>query len=247
MASTPPVNRSEGDSPRFHTTRWTLMAMAGDGAQREAAWTHFCSHYWYPVYAFIRRRGSNPEDASDLTQGFFVRLFEKNWLAGVEKRETRFSTLLVSILKNYLINQHAMATAEKRGGGLSPVPLDTVNAEHWYGNEPASLVTPESLFERRWALAVLDSATVRLREEYEKIGKGRLHAQLSQFLSREPESGDYDRAAKTLGIQPNSVAVAVHRMRIDFRAMVREEVAAGIKDKTLVEGEMRALAAALGL
>jgi RNA polymerase sigma-70 factor (ECF subfamily) len=140
-----------------------------------------------------------------------------------------------------------MAAAEKRGGGHTPVPLDTVSAEQWYGSEPSTSATPESLFERRWALAVLDAAAQRLREEYESVGKGRLHGQLSPFLSREPDPGDYHRAAKVLGIQAKSVAVSVHRMRADFRAMVREEVAAGLHDKQLVEEEMRALAAALGL
>lgn len=237
----------EPQSPRFHTTRWTMVGMAADESHREAAWNHFCGSYWYPVYAFIRRRGSNPEDARDLTQGFFTKLITLDWLAGVEKRETRFSTLLIAILKNYLINQHAMVTAEKRGGKSTLLPLDAAEAEQWYGNEPANLATPETLFEKRWALAVLEAAARRLREEYESVGKARLHQWLGPYLSREPEPGDYERAGTALGIQSKSVAVAVHRLRSDFRAMVREEVAAGLRDKSLVDEEMRALAAALGL
>ena len=221
--------------------------MASDVNVREHAWNHFCQSYWYPVYAFIRRKGENAEDARDLTQAFFAKLISQDWLSGIEKRETRFSTLLITILKNFLINQHALATAEKRGGGAIPLPLNTAEAEHWFGNEPASLATPESLFERRWALAVLDAATRRLREEYETIGKAKLHAQIAVYLSREPGPGDYERAASVLGILPRSVAVAVHRLRADFRAMVREEVATGLRDKKLVDEEMRALAAALGM
>jgi RNA polymerase sigma-70 factor (ECF subfamily) len=223
------------------------MDMAGGGARRDSAWNHFCASYWYPVYAFIRRRGSNPEDARDLTQAFFAKLIARDWLAGVEKRETRFSTLLIAVLKNFLINQHAMASAEKRGGGISPLPMDAADAEHWYGKEPSTTTTPEHLFEKRWALAVLEAAARRLREEYEGIGKSRIHDQLAPFLSRDPEPGEYEHAGKTLGIQSKSVAVAVHRMRVDFRAMVREEVGAGLKDKSLLDEEMRALAAALGM
>lgn len=242
-----PGNSDDPASPRFRTTRWTMVGMAADESLRETAWNHFCGSYWYPVYAFIRRRGANPEDARDLTQGFFAKLIARDWLAGVEKRDTRFSTLLITILKNYLINQHAMATTEKRGGKFPPLPLECAEAEDWYGKEPSNLATPETLFEKRWALAVLEAAARRLREEYETVGKSRLHQWLGPYLSREPEPGDYERAATALGIQTKSVAVAVHRMRADFRAMVREEVAAGLRDKSLVEEEMRALAAALGM
>jgi RNA polymerase sigma-70 factor (ECF subfamily) len=218
----------------------------GEEALRARAWDHLCRTYWYPVYAFIRRRGTLPEDASDLTQGFFAKLIEQDWLAQVERRETRFSTLLITILKNYLIKQHRHEVAQKRGGGAVPVPLDLVQAEQWFGQEPATRDTPETHFEKRWALAVMDAALVRLGEESAATGKAKIYALLSPFLSREPESGDYESAGRELGIQPRSVAVAVHRLRQDYRAMVREEVAAGLKEPAMVQEEMRALAAALG-
>lgn len=222
------------------------MGGAGEPSQRDAAWEHLCQAYWYPVYAFIRRGGDSAEDASDLTQAFFTKLIEQDWLAQVERRQTRFSTLLVTILKNFLIKQHHRKVAQKRGGGEFPVPLDLVQAESWFGREPTTLETPETLFEKRWALAVMDAAMVRLREECENTGKAKVYAVLEAFLSREPVAGDYEIAATTLGIHARSVAVAVHRLRQDFRAMVHEEVAAGLRDDSMVKEEMQALAAALG-
>lgn len=217
-----------------------------EGSKRDAAWDHFCRTYWYPVYAFIRRRGVVAEDARDLTQAFFARLIEQDWLAQVRRREARFSTLLITILKNFLIKQHRRDVALKRGGGEHPVALDLVQAEKWYGQEPATEDTLERRFERRWAQAVMDAALTRLKEECDATGKGQVFAILSPYLSREASAGDYEQAATQLGISSRSVPVAVHRLRADFRAMVREEVAAGLPDdQALVAEEMRALAAAL--
>lgn len=234
-------------SPRFMTTRWTVM-LSGDeeGPRHDAALNHFCRSYWYPVYAFIRRRGETAEDASDLTQAFFARLIEQSWLSQVERRETRFSTLLITVLKNFLIKQHHREVALKRGGGETPVPLDLAQAESWYGREPATQETPETHFEKRWAQAVMDAALARLREECDATGKAKHFALLSPYLSREAAPGDYDVVGTQLGINGRSVAVAVHRLRTDLRTMVREEVAAGMTDSRLVDEEMRALAAALG-
>ncbi len=223
------------------------MGGAGDEKRRDAAWGHFCAAYWYPVYAFIRRRGESADDANDLTQAFFAKLIEQEWLAQVERREARFSTLLVTILKNFLIKQHRREVAQKRGGGGMPVPLDLAQAESWFGAEPSTAETPETLFEKRWAHAVMDAAMGRLREECISTGKAKVFELLSPFLSREPSAGDYEAAAEKMGIAARSVAVAVHRLRADFRAMVREEVSAGLQDESVVKDEMQALAAALGL
>lgn len=234
-------------SPRFQTTRWTIMGKAGEEQGHDEAWGHFCSAYWYPVYAFIRRRGESPEEASDLTQAFFAKLIEQDWLAQVERRESRFSTLLITILKNFLIKQHRREVAQKRGGGENPVPLDLAQAESWFGAEPSTAETPETLFEKRWAHAVVEAALNRLREECLSTGKTKVFELLSPFLSREPSSGDYEAAGERMGIAARSVAVAVHRLRADYRAMVREEVAAGLRDGKRVNEEMQALAEALGL
>lgn len=222
------------------------MDGAGDDERRDLAWNHFCRSYWYPVYAFIRRRGESPEDAADLTQAFFAKLIEQDWLAKVEQRDTRFSTLLVTILKNFLVNHHRHETAGKRGGGETPVPLDAASAERWFGGEPTTQETPESLFEKKWAHAVMQAALERLREECEASGRAKLFAILSPFLSREAGAGEYEVAAGALGIHARSVAVSVHRLRGDFREMVRDEVAAGLRDRRMVDDELKALAAALG-
>jgi RNA polymerase sigma-70 factor (ECF subfamily) len=241
------MNPGNDGQARFLTTRWTLMGGAADSCGRDAAWNHFCQSYWYPVYAFIRRRGEAPDQAADLTQGFFAKLIEQDWLAKVERRETRFSTLLITVLKNHLAKKHHFDSALKRGGGETPLSLDMARAENWFGTEPAAAETPESLFETRWALAVMDAALSRLRVECEISGKSTLFTALSPFLSREPSPGDYENAAEKLGIHPKSVAVGVHRLRADYRAMVREEVAAGLNNPKLVNEEMTALARALGL
>jgi DNA-directed RNA polymerase specialized sigma24 family protein len=242
----PPDSDEFPPSPRFATTRWTLLGNAGEASRRDRAWEHFSRSYWYPVYAFIRRRGYGPDDASDLTQAFFAKLIEQDWLSRVEQRDTRFSTLLVTILKNFLIKSHHRETAQKRGGGAQPVSLDLAHAEHWFGQEPATHEAPEALFEKRWAHAVMEAALARLREEYDDNGKGKVFELISQFLYREAVPGDYDAVGEQLGIHGRSVAVAVYRMRTDFRAMVREEVAAGMRDESLVEEEMKALVELLG-
>ena len=247
MSPTKPfaTERASKDA-RFCTTRWTMIQGALQGPQAEtAAWDHLCTTYWYPVYAFVRRRGESPEDASDLTQAFFAKLLEQNWLSQVHKRETRFSTLLITILKNFLIKQYRHDQAQKRGGGLTPVPLDLIQAEQWFDQEPAAADTPESLFEKRWALAVMEAALVRLKDECQSTGKSQIFEVLSPFLSREADAGDYQSAGEKLGLNSRSIAVAVYRLRQDYRLMVREEVAAGLADDSLVKEEMQALAAAL--
>jgi RNA polymerase sigma-70 factor (ECF subfamily) len=233
-------------SPRFMTTRWTMVLQAGtDGPQREAAMEQFCQAYWYPIYAFIRRRGSEPEDARDLTQSFFAKLISRDWLAGLEKREARFSTFLLTRVKTHLSNEHRDATTQKRGGTQEKMSIDLAQAEHWFDVEPATSETPERIFERRWALAVLDSALTRLREECHAAGKGELFDELSPFLSREPEPGEYTALAAQLAMRENSLAVAVYRMRQQYREAVRHEVAAGLADNALIEEELRHLAACL--
>lgn len=231
---------------RFSTTRWSLVLEAGaDGAEREKAMNEFCRIYWYPVYAFIRRRGTDPEPARDLTQGFFEKLLTRDWLAGLERKETRFSTLLCVTLKNFLASEYRRDTALKRGGKQRPLSLDLAQAEHWFGAEPSTDETPEKLFERRWAQAVLEAALQRLEAESTAMGKGNLYSVLHPFLSREPQEGEYDSAGIALGVDRRAVAVAVFRLRKQLKAMVREEVAEGLRDPSMLEEEMRHLAESL--
>ncbi|MDB6134560.1 MAG: hypothetical protein JWM59_2803 [Verrucomicrobiales bacterium] len=231
---------------RFSTTRWSLVLEAGtDGDEREGAMNEFCRIYWYPVYAFIRRRGADPEPARDLTQGFFEKLLTRDWLAGLERKETRFSTLLCVTLKNFLASEYRRDTALKRGGGRKTLSLDMAQAEHWFGAEPVTDETPERLFERRWAQAVMEAAMRRLEDECVAMGKGTLYSVLHSFLAREPEEGEYERSGTMLGVDRRAVAVAVFRLRKQFKSMVREEVAGGLRDPSMLDEEMRHLAAAL--
>ena len=222
-----------------------ILDAGGEGPSRQAAMEQFARTYWYPVYAFIRRKGSAHEAAEDLTQSFFAQMLEKNWLAGVERRETRFSTLLLSILNNFLISEHRHATRDKRGSGQAVLSLDMAAANEWFGAEPRTEETPERIFERRFALSVLSSALETMRESLHTAGRGRQFDTLSPFLSREPGKGEYDTAASTLGITPNAIAAAVLRLRREYRAFVREEVAAGLSDATRVDEELRHLAQAM--
>lgn len=242
----PNTPAASNPSPRFMTTRWTMVLNAGsDGPERDLAMEQFCQTYWYPVYAFIRRRGIEPEDARDSTQSFFAKLIARDWLEGLERRDSRFSTWLLTLVKTHLMKEHARDFAQKRGGEREIISFDLAQAEDWFGNEPAANDTPERAFERRWALAVLDSAMTHLREDCMITGKSALFEALSPFLSRDPAEGEYAALSKTLSIRENSVAVAVHRLRAQYRKMVRDEVAAGLRDPALIEEELRHLAASL--
>ena len=233
-------------SGAFLTTRWTMVLDAGrDGPSRAEAMEQFARTYWYPVYVFIRRQGKDVEEAQDLTQEFFCQMLEKDWLAGVERRATRFSTLLLTILRNFLVSRHRHDTSKKRGGGQATVSLDMALAEEWLGVEPQTDESPEAIFERRFALSVLSAAMTALKAHLHASGRGRLEETLSPFLSREPSPGEYSAASATLGISPNGVASAMRRLRLEARDFLRAEVAAGLTDAAQIDEEMRHIAAAL--
>jgi DNA-directed RNA polymerase specialized sigma24 family protein len=229
-------------SPRFATTQWTIVLRAGrEGPDRAAALEKFCRAYWYPVYAFVRRRGAGPDEARDLVQEFFARMIEKSWLDGVEHRETRFSTLLLTMLKRFLVNEHLHAQAAKRGGGVAPVSIDLAQAEQWFGAEPATHESPDRIFERRWALSAMAAALERLREEMTAAEKRRHFEILSPFLSSEPGPRDYEKAGAELTMASRTVAVAVHRLRLRYRDLLRDELAGGSPDRARAERELKEL------
>jgi DNA-directed RNA polymerase specialized sigma24 family protein len=231
---------------RFETTHWSIVLCAGrQGPERARALDRLCRIYWYPIYAFIRRRGHGVDDAHDLTQDFFARLLAGDWLDGVEQRNTRFSTLLLTMLKRFLVNEYEHSHAARRGGGKTPVPIDAARAEEWFGAEPAITVTPEKLFERSWAVSVLEAALERLRAEATAAGKARHFETLSPFLSREPAPGDYELAGAALELEASAVAVAVHRLRHHYRDFLRRELAGDQPGQAPVEDELRHLFLAL--
>lgn len=236
-----------GGMPRqFVTTQWrTVLAAADSGEDQSAALEQLCRTYWYPLYAYVRRRGNGPEDAQDLTQEFFARLLEKKWLEGIKPDAGRFRSFLLTALTRFLANAYDYKQAARRGGGRQIISLDQAAVEALYSAEPVAKETPEMLFERRWALATLDQALKRLREETTSSGKTRLFELLSPFLSREATAGEYAAIGEQLGVTAGAVGVAVHRIRHRYRELVQEEVAATISDPSQLEEEMRHLFAAL--
>jgi RNA polymerase sigma-70 factor (ECF subfamily) len=227
----------------FATTRWSLIAAARPGAPdaREAL-AALCQVYWGPLYAYVRRRGHSHEQAQDLTQDFFADLLARDSLESVDPARGRFRSFLLAACRHFLSNQHDREQALKRGGGRQGLSLDFADAERRYAAEPAHGQKPERLFERRWALALLDQVLGRLREEYAGAGKGELFERLNGSIVG---AGDaHAQAAAELGMSEGAVRVAVHRLRGRYRELLREEIARTVDDAD-VDDEVRALFAAL--
>ena len=228
----------------FATTRWSLIAAARPGATdaREAL-AALCQAYWGPLYAYIRRQGHPHERAQDLTQDFFADLLARDDLADVGPERGRFRTFLLVACRNFLSNQHDREQALKRGGGRRVLSLDFADAERRYATEPAHEQTAERLFERRWALALLEQVLSRLRLEYVNADKGDLFDRLKEsIVGGAAES--HAQAAAALGMREGAVRVAAHRLRGRYRELLREEIARTVDDGD-VEDEVRALFAAL--
>jgi RNA polymerase sigma-70 factor (ECF subfamily) len=230
----------------FATTRWTLVRAAQDGAAPEAraALADLCAAYWYPLYAFIRRQGHDAEQSRDLTQELFARLLEKNGLAGVDRSKGRFRSFLLAACQHFLSNARDRARAQKRGGGRQLLPIDLAAGEQRYGCDPGHDETPERLFDRRWAMALLEQVLARLRQEHEDAGKGRLFAALKDHLTGEGGPSHAELAAE-LGLSAGAVKVAVHRLRRRYRELLRDEIAHTVTGPAEVEDEVRDLFAAL--
>jgi RNA polymerase sigma-70 factor (ECF subfamily) len=233
-------------SPQFKTTQWSMVltaANAGDG--QAVALEQLCCVYWYPIYAYIRWRGHGPADAQDLTQEFFARLLEKRWLEDIEPDAGRFRSFLLTAVNRFLANEHDRAQALKRGGGQQFFSLDQEAVETRYLLEPATEETPDKVFDRRWALTVLDQALRHLREETVAAGKARQMELLNPFLSRDAGPGEYAAVAAKLGTNAGAVGVAVHRLRQRYREIVREIVAGTLVNALEIDREMQDLFAAL--
>jgi RNA polymerase sigma-70 factor (ECF subfamily) len=232
---------------RFATTRWSvvLTAREGDPSLAHEALATLCGLYWFPLYAYVRGRGASPEEAEDLTQGFFAHLLEKEALKRVDPAKGRFRSFLLASLRNFLSDERARETAKKRGGGATPVSLDAEEAEGRYSLEPAHGLTPERLFERQWALAVIEQALGRLSERYARTGKEAQFEALKVFLSGEKRPVPYAEIAQQLGMTELAVKVAVHRLRKRFRDVLREKIAHTVGDEKEIDSELRALYAAL--
>jgi RNA polymerase sigma factor (sigma-70 family) len=245
-----PREPSEGfrsSSSRFYTTHWSLVLTAQEKASPASAEAMelLCRTYWYPLYAYVRRQGHNSHDAQDLTQEFFSRLLEKGYLHAAASEKGRFRTFLLVALQRFLANEWDRARALKRGGGRTHVPLDAAEAESRYQTEPADSMTPERIFERRWAVTVLEQTLVRLRAEYERLQRLPEFERLKEFLTAERGTIPYGEVAAALGVSAGAARAAVHRLRKRFRELFREQIAQTVSNPDDLEDELRYVVAAL--
>lgn len=245
MSTTPLPQMAPINPPvAFHTTRWSvvLAAQAKTAADAQQSLDALCRQYWPPLYAYVRFRGHSEHDAQDLTQAFFARLLEKSWLAAAERERGRFRTFLLMALKRFLANEWDRLQAQKRGGSTRIVSFDAV--ESLALPDPKAL-SAESLYERRWALTLLESVMQRLRAEHEAAGRLAEYEQLKPCLTAERGGINYEALAAALNIQPASARSTVHRLRKRFREVFRDEVAGTVADPADVNDEMQAVIAAL--
>jgi RNA polymerase sigma factor (sigma-70 family) len=231
----------------FHTTRWSIVLAARGSASRDAVQSleALCRQYWPPLYAYVRHRGFAPHDAEDLTQEFFARLLEKEWLAAAKREGGRFRSFLLMVLQRFLANEWDRSQARKRGGGCDVIRLDAEMAESLYTAHATSLPA-ESLYERRWALTLLETVMHRLKAEQEVAGRLAEYEVLKACLTADRGEIRYDALAAELGVEPVSARSAVSRLRKRFREIFRDEVAGTVADPEDVDAEMRAVVAALG-
>jgi RNA polymerase sigma-70 factor (ECF subfamily) len=235
------------EQPAFVTTHWSVVLTAGrsDTTRARDALARLCQTYWYPLYAYVRRLGNSPPDAQDLTQEFFARLLEKNYLAGADESRGRFRSFLLAALKHFLANEWDKARAQKRGGGQIPISIDLGTAETSCGFEPVDNLTAEKIYERRWALTLLEQVLRRLREEHVRDGKEKLFEQLKATLTEASRTVAYAEIARRLDTTEGAVKVAVHRLRQRYREVLRAEIADTVASPGEVEDELRNLFAAL--
>jgi RNA polymerase sigma factor (sigma-70 family) len=232
----------------FCTTRWSLVLSAQGRSERDASESLeiLCRQYWRPLYAYVRQRGSSAHDAQDLTQEFFARLLAKDWLHAVDREKGRFRSFLLMALKRFLANQWEHSRAQKRAAALPLLSLDVELAESQHAALQPSTMPAESVYDRRWALTLLENVMNRLRHEHESAGKLADYEILKPCLTAARGELDYTELAGALALEPASARSAVHRLRKRFREFFREEIAATVADPAEVEDEMRAVIAALG-
>src|SRR6266571_5519589 len=199
----------------FATTHWSVVLTAGhsNSPQAAAALEKLCRLYWYPLYAYVRRKGHSPQDAEDLTQAFFAHFLERNYVARASRQRGRFRSFLLTSLQNFLAHEWERARAVKRGGGRTLLPWDEVSVESRYQLEAASDLTPDKIFEERWASTLFQKALAGLQQEFAAAGHSKQFDRLKGFLSTEAQAGAYTELAASLGMSAGAVAVAVHRLR----------------------------------
>jgi len=227
----------------FATTHWTVVLAAGRQRSPQAARAleELCRTYWFPLYAYVRRRGHTKEDAEDLTQAFFARLLARNFFASLDSEKGKFRAYLLASLKHFLANERDKALAQKRGGGGENLSLDWQTADTQFQVAAAQEPSPDKAFDREWAVALLAKVIERLQAECLADGKAKLFEHAKQFLTAGQAEAAQREAASSLGIEEGALRVAVHRLRKRYRQLLRDEIANTLADAAMVDEEMRAL------
>jgi RNA polymerase sigma-70 factor (ECF subfamily) len=238
---------SAADS-HFAPTRWSVVLAAGrqSSPQSRQALESLCRAYWYPLYAYARRRVLNVHEAQDLTQEFFAMVLERDALKAANQKRGHFRSFLLASFKNFVANEWDKAKAQKRGGGRRALPLNLDSGESRYSLEPVDVLSPERLYERQWALTVLDRVLARLRSEFVAKGKQKQFEAFKPFLSGDGGPRAYEKAAGALGVSEAAAKVAVHRLRRRYREILRFEIADTVAEPGQVDDEIRSLWRLLG-
>lgn len=239
-----PTMETANASPRFCTTSWTMVLASGEqnnSPDSHAALADLFQAYWSPLYAYVRRWGSNEHDAEDIVQSFYLFLQEKQALAKADRERGRFRTFLLRSLENFLSHENDKARAEKRGGGRELIFLDALEAKERYRLEPPDFATPETLFEKHWARTLLEQTLTRVRADFAARGKQRLFEGLQPFLTAEMGETSYQNAADGLGLPLSSVKTSIRRMRLDYRSRLRDEIGRTVASPDEIDDELRHL------
>ena len=233
--------------PYFATTRWTMVMAAGhsDTPSAHMALEELCRAYWYPLYVYARRRGHNAEDSEDLTQEFFRRFLAGHSLETADPNKGRFRSFLLTVFKRFLANEWDRACAQKRGGGVPALSVDTKAAETRYLVEPSVECAPERIYDRRWAMALLGRSVDRVRDEYVQSGKGAEFDQIKSCLTAERGTINYAEMAQASGTSEGALRVAIHRLRRRFREVFRDEIAQTVAHSDEIDDEVRYLMSVL--
>ena len=237
---------AQNGAATFATTHWSVVLEAqGQSPAAQEALEKLCRTYWRPVYSFIRREGTGPEEAEDLTQAFFALLLERRNFDAVRKEKGRLRSYLLMSLKHFLVSEHRRAVTVKRGKGRQPVALEELTAAERRDIEPADYLTAERLYERRWALTLMEQVLRRLKDEYDTAGNTELFDSLKQLLADEDEAPSRAEIALRLGMTENAVRQALHRLRHRYQLLLREEISHTVAIASDVEDELRHLIAVL--
>jgi RNA polymerase sigma-70 factor (ECF subfamily) len=248
LTSESPSSSTSAHGDVFATTQWTVVLAAGRRStpQADHALEELCRAYWFPLYAYVRRRGHSKEDAEDLTQAFFAAFLQKNYLEGLSAERGRFRAFLLASLKHYLANEWDKSHRQKRGGHIPHLSLDWQTADARFQIPAPRDLSPDKAFDREWAVALLARVIQRLSGECDADGRGRQFAELKGFLTIDTQAIPYATAAETLGLSPGAARVAVHRLRKRYRQLLRDEVSQTLENPDQVNEELRALFAAFG-